>query len=161
MFCMLDNPDTGIGPLSTAYGPFNIQSPYATGLRGASYFLKTHDSGYGHGGANPGAYQQGGGPDGPTLFLGFPLPDTSTPQGYPNTVVTPDKGLVYYSLSAYTNHADGSLPPGQPIWSFRQPGYPYVYESSQGAWMAINPALNGGGGTWTECDNLGGMVYVN
>jgi len=173
MFCTLDNSNDGVGPVSTAYGPFNIQSPMSIpypsspttefkGLRGASYFLKTHDGGYGHGGAGAGAsFQQGSGPDGPTLFTGFTLPDTTTPQGYPNVILTPYKSLVYYTLNGIMNPADGSISPGQPIWSFRQGGYPYTYESAQGAYLAINPNLNGGVGTWTELDNLPGMVYAN
>jgi len=159
MFCTLDDP---AGPTSTAYGPFNLAKPvFPAGLRGASYFLKTHDGGYGVGGAQAGSYQQGAGPDGPTLFLGFTPPTTTTPSGYPNVLTVPDKGLVYYTMNGITDPADGSLPAGQPIVSFRQPGYPYPYERSQGAHMAINPALNGGVGTWTETDQLAGMVYVS
>lgn len=168
MFCTLDDP---AGPISTAYGPFNIQSPgntpyptsdgtYTRGLRRASYFLKTHDGGYGHGGAQSGSYQQGQGPDGPTLFLGFTPPGVTTPSGYPNTLVTPYKGLLYYTLNGIMDVNDGSLPVGQPIWSFRQPGFPYPYERSQGGHTAINPALNGGIGTWVETDQLAGMAYL-
>jgi hypothetical protein len=162
MFCTLDNPNNGVGPVSTAYGPFNIAKPnYAPGLRGAVYFLKTHDGGYGLGGAQAGSYQQGVGPDGPTLFLGFTPPNTNTPSGYPNLITVPNKGIVYYTLNGIMNPADGSIPAGQPIVSFRQYGYPYPYEASQGAHIAINPNLNGGIGTWTEVDSAAGMVYAN
>lgn len=172
MFCTLDNPNNGIGPVSTAYGPFNIETPgnfpYPTsplssirGLSRATFFLKTHDGGYGHGGAGSGAYQQEVNPGGPTLYLGFNLPDINTPQGYPNFIPTLYKGLNYYTLNGIMNPADGSLPVGQPIWGFRHPNYPYPYESSQGAHLAINPNLNGGIGTWGESDATPGMVYIN
>lgn len=172
MFCTLDNPNNGVGPVSTAYGPFNIQTPApmpypnsvsttARGLRRAWYFLKTHDGGYGCGGAQAGSYQQGQGADGPTLFTGLTLPNESTPQGYPNVVAAQYKGLVYYTLNGIINPVDGSIPGGQPIWSFRQPGYPYPYEASQGAYLALDPNLQGGVGTWTEVDQLAGIIYVN
>jgi len=48
MFVTLDDP---AGPTTTAYGPFNIGKPgFTNGLRAATYFLRTHDGGYGHGG---------------------------------------------------------------------------------------------------------------
>src|SRR5262249_12395054 len=78
-----------------------------------------------------------------------------------NALNTPSKGLAFYTLNGIMNPADGSLPAGQPIWSFRQPGFPYPYESSQGGHLAINPALNGGIGTWTEVDLAAGMAYLN
>lgn len=150
-------------------GPFTVQSPRGVtpgvagvtrGLRRASYLFDLPDGTMGHGGAQAGAYQQGSGPDGPTVFGGAAWPDANTQVGPSHVVASPHTYLNFGTHSGHMNWADGTIPPGHPIWAWRQPGFPYVYESSQGAHLAINPAKYNGVGTWSESHNAAGVVWL-
>src|SRR5262245_23086004 len=103
---------------------------------------------------------------GPELVAGAAFPTDATPSGYgtPN-LAFPQCYVQYKNMYGYVN-VDGTLRSGQPIWALRREGS-YVYHNvnpSVGrieAQPEIDPAKNGGVGSFTSIDGIGGCVYIN
>jgi hypothetical protein len=102
---------------------------------------------------------------GPELTAGSPFPTPSTPGGFGNPdLVIPQKYVRYgYAGGAF---APNGAPTGAPIPSLSRPGNYVWHDLAQspggaGVVVEVNPALNGGVGTWTDMDYVNGCTFID
>jgi len=103
---------------------------------------------------------------GPELVAGAPFPTESTPAGFgkPN-IVFPSRYVQYQLMQGRIN-LDGSLSGGQPIVAVKRSGN-YVFHNTNPSVgypqppTEIDPAKNGGMGTYTQVDGVCSCVYVD
>jgi hypothetical protein len=98
-------------------------------------------------------------PWGPDLW-GGQFPTASTPGGFGAPDVPIQKYLTYYPMVGRVNR-DGTFQ--GPIRSCRRPG-DYFFEPIHGesvSFTEVDPQKNGGVGSWTQVDTLGGSVWID
>jgi hypothetical protein len=169
----LDSPNDGAGhPVTHAYGPLVLETPpgamdHKTGWFAGHYFVHMPDGSFGFGAGDSGDVQQGNAPNGPSVMTMPSWPTSQTPVNAAARLTATKTWMRYYNLNGVMN-PDGTLPRGQPNQSYRY-GYlwPYVFEGNkegtdcgQGACLAIDPAKNGGVGTWQEGNLVGGVLMI-
>lgn len=132
----------------------------------AQYWVHMPDGSMGFGASDSQQMQQGGAPNGVSLQVApaASWPTPSTPATSSARIVATQNWLHTYNLNGYYPSTGGALTTAN--WSFIPPGsYPYVYEGNgsgcnNGACLEIDPAANGGQGSWTETSGNGGMVCI-
>jgi hypothetical protein len=169
----MDKPDDGAGhPVTKAYGPLVLETPPKAmhrkiGWFAGHYFVHMPDGTFGFGAGDSGDAQQGYAPNGPSVMTMPSWPTAATPVSASARLTATKTWMRYYNLNTFMK-PDGSLPSGQPNWSYRY-GYlwPYVFEGNkegtdcgQGACVAIDPKKNAGVGTWQESNLVGGVVMI-
>lgn len=168
----LDSNTAGVRTVH-AYGPLVAQTPagYGGDVKtadfAARYFVHMPNGKFCFGSGDSGAAQQGGAPNGPSVMCAPSWPTSATTVAYNTRLAATETWLRYYNLNGRPN-PDGSLPGGQPNISYRHPFlWPYVFEGDgidpqggQGAFEALNPAMNSGVGTWTETSHVLGVIPI-
>lgn len=95
-------------------------------------------------------------PWGPDMWVGN-FPTQNTPAGLNAPDLSIHKYLTYYPMVGKVN-PDGSF--NGPLVAFRRSG-DYFYEPNGGIQTHIDPLKNGGVGSWTELDKLGGASWID
>ena len=137
----------------TAYGPWR---PSGEGKKGSWRCIRITESPAGEllcgSGVMSGAASS---PWGPDMWAGA-FPTATTPAGFGTPDLPIVKYLTYYPM---TVGRDGSW--AGPIRSARRPG-DYTFEPlSSGVLTEIDPKKNGGVGSWTQMDGLGGALWID
>lgn len=90
---------------------------------------------------------------GPNVWEGADWPTSSTPSGYgAPDIVMPNRYLESYYMGGLIN---SSGVPSGPVKSARRPYNPYVWEPTvRSPYTSVDPAMNGGVGSWTEVDTV-------
>lgn len=164
-----DNANSGGNRVTTAYGPLVFQTPTGpngglvmTGDMAARYFIHMPDGSFGWGSSDNAQTSDVYSPGGPSVMTSASWPTAATSTAYNARITASKTWMRYYTMNGYMND-DGSVPGGQPIWSWRY-GFlwPYVFEGafSQGGNLGIDPAKNGGVGTWSETGRGTGVLMI-
>jgi hypothetical protein len=158
----LDNPATGA---SRAYGPWRTTVVDGDGRTwyGASRISGLTQTPDGKMGGFGAYFVTTAAPWGPQLFSGADWPTSATPAGYGKPdIVVPHKYLTYYFMGGQISQTDGTF--NGKLRAFRRrPPLGYVWHPTAGGGIAteIDPVRNGGVGSWTNEDGLGGAIWLN
>ncbi len=157
----LDDPVT---KTSTAYGPWRTSCVDGDGkawigaTRGA-FLTALPDGSMGTHGVY---FVTKAAPWGPQLYAGA-WPTTSTPSGpFVANIPLPDRYLTYYAMIGQIAAMQGTFTGS--LRAFRRtPDLCYVWHPSVGGGIAteIDPVKNGGVGSWTSMDSIGGMTWID
>jgi hypothetical protein len=88
------------------------------------------------------------------------FPNAGTPSGFGAPDLPIQKYLTYYPMVGNVTTTGGF---NGPLKSMRRPG-DYFFEpilGSTGAYTEIDPTKNGGVGSWTQLDGVGGMNWID
>jgi hypothetical protein len=96
-------------------------------------------------------------PWGPDLWAG-PYPTASTPSGFAAPDIPLQKYVTYYPMFNNINR-DGTF--SGPLKAFRRGDYVFEPVSEIATNPQIDPAKNGGVGSWSEVDVLGGNAWID
>lgn len=160
----LDNPS---GPTTTAYGPWRVT---ATDGDGSTFYgpwrtlyIFLAPDGTLAGGSQP-MSGNASAPWGPDMYAGIDWPTAGTPAGYGNPDLhQPDRYLEYYFMGnqGSANFVDANGLVHGNLRSFRRTNEQALFENVGGATpLRVNPALNGGVGSWAEQDGTSGAVWL-
>jgi len=156
----LDNPMTAA---SRAYGPWRTRCVDGDGKTwyGASRIAGLTMTPDGKMGGFGTYFVTTAAPWGPQLFSGADWPTSASRAGAgAPDVIVPDRYLNYYymggQISADTGTFQGRLR------SFRRsPTLSYVWHPTNGTATEIDPLKNGGAGSWTSMDAVGGAIWLD
>lgn len=103
---------------------------------------------------------------GPELHSGSPFPNEGTPVGPNAPDLVFNRRHVQYGFPGGVFNPDGSVRPGYSIPSMlRQGNYvwhdPLQSPGGSGVIVEVNPALNGGVGSFTQADSVNNCVYID
>lgn len=150
---------TASGPV--AYGPWKVADPLGSGKQGVWKCVRISEH------PVTGELLCGGivtsgnhsSPWGPNMWTGQ-WPSETTPAGYGQPTIPIQKYLTYPSMIGAIN-PDGSWKGGA-VRSARRPG-DYFFEPivGGGTFTEIDPTKNGGIGSWTQVDNMGGHQWID
>jgi len=96
-------------------------------------------------------------PWGPDLWAG-PFPSATTPAGWGAPDLPLQKYVTYYPMFNNINR-DGTF--NGPLRAARRKEYLFEPILGDSTYAQIDPAKNGGVGSWSELDGLGGNVWIN
>jgi hypothetical protein len=96
-------------------------------------------------------------PWGPDLWAG-PYPSASTPAGYGAPDIPLQKYVTYYPMFSNIDR-EGRFT--GPLKAFRRGDYVFEPIVGDATYPQIDPAKNGGVGSWSEADGLGGNVWID
>ncbi len=144
----------------TAYGPWRLDTPKGPGAQhGFLFYGQLPDGSTGIGGT----LQSGnsGNSWGPELFGGLQLPTRTSPTG--SSIIGPNATDTYvsYKYGGLDTTIDGSIIPGHTFQPMRRIPADYNFAPSAYSSNQLNPALNGGAGSWLDVDRTLGGAWIN
>jgi hypothetical protein len=157
----LDNPT---GPVITAYGPWrhtypNSTDPLTDGTR--THFITKHPT---TGKMLTGGISKSGNasiPWGPSLVGGNDFPTSATTGGFGMTPINQSSHYLDYYYQSGTFDAEGD-----PVLTIKQFQFPtnltYMFELKPPNADRVNPAVNGGRGTWSdESSSVSSAIWID
>lgn len=95
---------------------------------------------------------------GPELSSGSPFPTDGTPTGFGSPNLTFPQRHVRYAFAGGDLNGDGSVKPGRTVSSMPRQG---DYQWHTGSITEVDPAKNGGVGSFTQIDYVQSCVYID